>query len=917
MFIKYKLEKINFQFSRSKEKNMQMKTDPVCGMKVNPEKTEKLDLIAVKEGKKYFFCSKNCLDQFLNKKKENKGQETKNKEDKGKIKKAGIDARINNGKIKNAGIRKEAVYIAGMHCTSCAVTIEKTLGRLPGIKKAEVNSAAQKLYLEFNPNKINLELIEAKIKSIGYELVKENEKSGKSDKSTTINLKIIGMDNPHCLSLIESALDKIKGVLFKELNINEKARITFDPSKITLEEIKRTIKSLGYEPLEESIDLEKEARNREIKQFKTRTIGAIIVSLPLFYSVMGQMLGLPEMPLPENVQIIVQFLLATMALYFGRDFYQRGFMAVVKAKTANMDTLVAVGTGAAYTYSLFLSGAILFFKAKYSVHDLYYEVAALLIAFLLLGKWLEAIAKGRTSEAIKKLLGLQAKTALVVRKGKEIEILVEEVIVGDIIIVKPGEKIPVDGVIIDGHSSVDESMVTGESLPVEKKKGNIVIGATLNKTGSFKFKATKVGKETMLAQIITLVEKAQISKAPIQKLADKISTYFVPLVAITAFLSFFIWLLVGKDFIFALTTFIAVLIIACPCALGLATPTAVMVGTGKGAEQGILIKNAETLQKAQQIEVIAFDKTGTLTKGKPEVTDIITLDSTENEVLLYAAIAEKRSEHPLGEAVLNKAKQRQLKVPAPNKFNTITGKGIEAHHQNKIILLGNRNLMKDKKISFGMVEEEVQELEQQGKTVMFLALNKKLIGLVAAADNLKENSQEAVAQLRKLGKEVVLITGDNKRTAQAIASQAGITKVFAEILPEEKVKIIKNIQSQNKKVAMVGDGINDAPALAQSDLGIAIGSGTDVAIETGDVVLIKEDLRDVVKTLKLSKYSINKIKQNLFWAFIYNTLGIPIAAGVLYPWTGWLLNPMIAGGAMALSSVSVITNSLLLRMRKI
>ncbi|MEW5896579.1 MAG: heavy metal translocating P-type ATPase [Nanoarchaeota archaeon] len=893
---------------------------------------------------------KNDLNKFLGKEKileETSGKEKRKsgikgiKEGKKTTEKKESPEKKEKSEVKKEEIKKEILYVAGMHCSSCAAIIEKKLRKIKGVKKAEVNFAAEKLFLEFDSLQVDMPIIEKTVKSLGYDVVKYDVVKGRGEekgkgKKITIALKIIGMDNPHCLSLVDGALAKTEGVISKELYINEKATITFNPSLTSLEAIKKTIKTLGYEPVEESIDLEKEAREKETRQFKTRTIGAVIVSLPLFYAVMGKLLDLPELPLPENIAIIFQFILASLAIYFGRDFYKKGFAAVLKAKTANMDTLVAVGTGAAYAYSLALSIAILFLGAKYSVHDLYYEVAALLIAFLLLGKWLEAVAKGKTSEAIKKLLKLQAKTALVLRKGKETEIPVEEVVVGDIVIVKPGQKIPVDGVITEGHSSIDESMITGESIPVEKTSRDKVIGATLNKTGSFKFKADKVGKETALAQIIKLVEQAQISKAPIQKLADKISAYFVPLVAVIGLLSFFIWLLVGKDFVFALTAFIAVLIIACPCALGLATPTAVMVGTGLGAENGILIKSAEILQKAHQIDALAFDKTGTLTKGKPEVTDLVVLDR-ENivfgrednkehgpkekeallEALLYAAIAEKRSEHPLGEAIINKAKEKRINIPEPKRFFSITGKGVEAHYGNKTIFFGNRKLMKDKKIAFGKTEDKVQELEEQGKTVMFLAVNKKLLCLIAVADTLKEYSKEAVEQLKKLNKEVVLITGDNQRTAQAIARQVGIEKIYAEILPEQKVDIIRKLQRQNKKVAMVGDGINDAPALAESDLGIAIGSGTDVAIETGDVVLIKEDLRDVVRTLKLSKYSMKKIKQNLFWAFFYNVLGIPVAAGILYPFTGFLLNPMIAGAAMAFSSVSVVTNSLLMKRKKL
>ena len=528
------------------------------------------------------------------------------------------------------------------------------------------------------------------------------------------------------------------------------------------------------------------------------------------------------------------------------------------------------------------------------------------MTFILLGDYFEERTKGRTGEAIKKLLGLQAKTATVVRNGREIKVKIEDVKAGDIVIVKPGEKIPVDGKIISGQSSVDESMITGESIPVDKKTGDIIIGATINKTGSFKFRATKVGSETMLAGIIKLVSEAQSSKAPIQRLADKISSIFVPAVILIGFFAFLFWyFVIGKELSFALRIFITVIIIACPCALGLATPTAVMMGTGLAAKHGIIIKKAETLQKARKIDTIVFDKTGTLTKGKPEVTDVIPLQGSERDVLFYAAIAEKRSEHSLAESIMNRVKG--MKIPDASRFKAIPGKGISARYRGKQILLGNRKL-----ISAGKYEKQIQKLENEGKTVVLVSVNKKILGLIAIADSLKENSKEAVEELERMGKEIIMITGDNERTAKAIAKQIGIKNVLSEVLPQEKEKEIKKLQRKGKVVAMVGDGINDAPALAQSDVGIAIGAGTDVAIETGDIILVKNDLRDVVTAIDLSSYTLKKIKQNLFWAFFYNSAGIPIAAGVLYP-VGILLNPIIAGAAMAFSSVSVVSNALLMK----
>ncbi len=811
-----------------------------------------------------------------------------------------------------AQIKKCVLGIQGMHCASCAGKIEKSLLHTAGVQKANVNFATEKATVEFDPGKVTMQDLEKSVQKVGYSVRPETPAG-----TATLHLKVVGMDNPHCLSTVEGGLNSLKGILSKELVITEKATIAYDPKKITAAEIKQTIKDLGYTPLEEgtSLDTEKQAREQEMGNLKIRTIVSIVLSAPLlFLAMVAPFLSIPLPSFIEQNLAAIELILATPVMIAGSLFFSRGILALWKTRTATMDTLVALGTGTAYVYSVMVSIFIWTGREGYTAHHLYFEVAALLIAFILLGKYLEAIAKGKTSEAIKKLIGLQPKTALVIRNRKEIEIPVEEVQVGDIIIVKPGQKIPVDGLVMDGHSSIDESMVTGESIPVEKKKGDKVIGATMNKTGSFTFKATKVGSETLLAQIIKLVEEAQGSKAPIQKLADTISAYFVPVVLVIAALSFGIWYILGSELSFALTVFVAVLIIACPCAMGLATPTAIMVGTGKAAEHGILIKSAEALQKAQEIDTIVFDKTGTLTKGKPEVTDIVAKNAFGNEdVLRYAAIAEKRSEHPLGEAIVRKAKEKKLNLPDPQRFKAVMGKGLEAHYGQKAILLGNRKLMEEKNIPMQGIDTEMEGLEQQGKTVMILAVDRKIAGLIAVADTLKENSTQAVQQLQKLGKEVIMITGDNVRTGKAIGQILGIRTVLAEVLPGDKAKEIKKLQQQGKKVAAVGDGINDAPMLAQADVGVAMGSGTDVAIESGDIVLIKEDLRDVVIAMDLSKYTMRKIKQNLFWAFAYNTAGIPIAAGILYPFTGWLLSPVIAGAAMAFSSVSVLGNSLLMK----
>jgi Cu+-exporting ATPase len=579
-----------------------------------------------------------------------------------------------------------------------------------------------------------------------------------------------------------------------------------------------------------------------------------------------------------------------------------------------MDSLIFIGTATAYFYSLIVT-FFSFFKKSFEAH-LYYEATVLILLFISLGKYLEAITKGKTSEAIKKLIGLQPKEATIIKENVEMKISISEVKVGDIVLVRPGEKIPVDGVVIDGYSAVDEKAITGESIPVEKKVGDEVIGGTVNKTGVLKVRATRVGKETMLYQIIKIVEEALGSKAPIQLLADKVSFYFVPIVIGIAIFSLLIWLLLGKSFPFALTVFVSVLIIACPCALGLATPTAVMMGTSLAAQRGILIKSGKALEMARDVNMVIFDKTGTLTKGEPAVTDIVPFSRSEKEILQIAASIEKNSEHPLAEAIVKKAKEENLDLFEVKNFQAIPGRGVVGEFKGKKIILGTRKLMIENQIDTSKIEEKLVSLEDQGKTTMILAENKEIIGIVAVADTLKEYSKEAVEILHRMGKKVGIITGDNRRVANAIAKQLGIDKVLAEVLPQEKAAEIKKLQSEGNIVAMVGDGINDAPALAQADLGIALGSGTDIAMETGEIVLIKDDLRDVVLAMDLSKYTLNKIKQNLFWAFFYNVISIPIAAGVFYPFTGLLLNPAIAAAAMAFSSVSVVSNALLMKRYK-
>ena len=749
--------------------------------------------------------------------------------------------------------------------------------------------------------------------------IKNNRKKMKQK----IILNISGMHCASCSVAIENALKKAKGILSANVNFaSEKLYLEFDSVEISIARIQKIIEKLGYKAIgetaeEEMHDHQKKEKIQEIKNLKTRFILALIFGIPLLYVSMGMMVGLPIPKIIGMNEHLIQFLLATPVIIVAFKLYTSGLKAILR-RTPNMDSLIFIGTSAAYIYSVAVSLLVWFGVGEYEMAALYYEIAAFILIFILLGKYLEAITKGKTSEAIKKLIGLQPKQALLIKDGQEIKIPISEVKVGDIILVKPGEKIPVDGMVIDGYSAVDEKAITGEGLPVEKRQGNEIIGATINKTGVLKFKASRVGKDTMLAQIIKIVEEAMGSKAPIQLLADKVALYFVPTVFVLALLTFLVWLLLGFGFVFALIAFIAVLIIACPCALGLATPTAVMMGTGLAAKQGILIKSGKALEIARDVKIVVFDKTGTLTKGEPSITDIIKVKNeiSENYILQIAASVEKNSEHPLAQAIVNKAREEKINFSEVKNFQAISGCGVSAELSGKKMLLGTRKLMFDNQIDASTIEEKMIALENQGKTAMILSQDKDLVGIIAVADTLKEHSKEAVKMLHQMGKKVAIITGDNQRVGKAIAEQLGIDRVLAEVLPQEKSAEIKKLQSEGSIVAMVGDGINDAPALAQADLGIALGSGTDVAMETGEIVLIKDDLRDVVLSMDLSRYTLAKIKQNLFWAFGYNILGIPIAAGVLYPLTGWLLNPAIAAVAMAFSSVSVVSNSLLMRFYK-
>lgn len=813
-------------------------------------------------------------------------------------------------------MEKQTFNITGMTCASCAKAIERGVSKVEGVHSATVNFATEKLSVEFDETKANIEKIKEAVKKAGYSAEEE-----KTNSIREIIIPISGMTCASCAKAIEKSINKLQGI--NEVSVNfatEKAKVVYDSTKTRISEIKDAIAKAGYKALEieagEQVDKERERREKEMKTLWRKFLVATIFTIPLLYIAMGHLLNapLPEIIMPEMNPFnfaAVQLVLAIPVVIAGNKFYTVGFSKLIR-REPNMDSLIAMGTSAAFIYGIYAVIQIANGKVEYA-KDLYFETAGVIIALILLGKYLEAVTKGKTSEAIKKLMGLQPKTAVVIQDGKEMTIPIEEVEVGDIILVKPGEKIPVDGEVIEGRTSVDESMLTGESIPVEKNVGSKVIGASINKNGTIKFKATKVGKDTALAQIIKLVEDAQGSKAPIAKLADVISGYFVPVVIAIAVIAGLAWYLSGESAIFSLTIFIAVLVIACPCALGLATPTAIMVGTGKGAEHGVLIKGGEALETAHKINTIVFDKTGTITEGKPVVTDIVVVNGFDrDELLKLAASAERGSEHPLGEAIVNGAKEKNIELLDVEHFEAIPGHGIEVRIQGKEILLGNKKLMNDRNIKITL-QDESDRLASEGKTPMFIAIDNKLAGIIAVADVMKPSSKKAIELLHKMGIEVAMITGDNRRTAEAIARQVGIDRVLAEVLPQDKANEVKKLQSEGKKVAMVGDGINDAPALAQADIGIAIGSGTDVAMESADIVLMRSDLMDVPTAIQLSKKTIRNIKQNLFWAFAYNTAGIPIAAGVLYLFGGPLLNPIFAAAAMAFSSVSVLTNALRLK----
>jgi Cu+-exporting ATPase len=809
-----------------------------------------------------------------------------------------------------AETKKAEIKVSGMVCATCSSTIEKSLLSQAGVAGARVNLATEMASVEYDPDKLKLADLEKAVKDAGYDVVNER-----------VVLNISGMVCAMCVDTLETVLKKLDGVVEVRVNLaSEKAYVTYNPRITSISDMKAAIEVAGYQYLgvagdEAALDLEKVSREKDLGEKMRRIIIGFATSLflmGLMYLPVDRFIPmdiLMSLPAYDPMNLLMLFISAPVFVYVSHPIFKAALRAL-RNRNLNMDVMYAMGIGVAYGSSILGT-----FRIVLTPDFMFYETAVMLAAFLTLGRYLEAGAKGRTSEAIKKLVGLQPKTATVLRSGQEVQMAVEDVLVDDIIAVKPGEKIPVDGLVLEGESYIDESMITGEPVPVLKSPGQSVVGGTLNKNGVLKFKATKVGKDTVLAQIISMVEQAQGSRPPIQRIADRAVSYFIPVILAIAFASFTIWYFVlGETLLFSLTRLISVLVVACPCALGLATPTAVTVGIGRGADLGVLIKSGEALEASEKLDFVAFDKTGTLTVGRPDVTDLASFGMDQKEMLRIAASAEENSEHPLAEAVVRKAKAEGIDLADAKDFYAYPGKGVFAVVDGREVVAGNRMIFQDRGIDVPENIEAAQaELEEQGKTVIMVSLDGKIIGMAAIADKLKDTARDTIAQLQKMKLRVAMITGDNARSASAIAGQIGIQDVFSQVLPEEKANEIKKLQEKGSVVAFVGDGINDAPALAQADVGIAIGSGTDVAIETGEIVLMRDDLLDVVAAIQLSRKVISRIKQNIFWAFAYNVALVPLAAGALYPFFGITFRPELAGLAMALSSVTVVTLSLWLK----
>ncbi len=865
--------------------------DPVCGMEIEPQSA-----FAKREhmGKTFYFCSQSCVDQF------------------DKDPHHYVMTSATTGFNPQMSLTRIELPVSGLPLKEHASHLESTLRTLDGVGEVKVNVTTGRLEVQYDAKKVDVSKLIGAVKSIGFQV-----------GGTRVKIGIENLRCASCVNFIEDELNSTPGVLNANVNIaTQEATVDYLPQNTTLSQLNAAIENWGYKPRpatsDTPVDKQEETHAREYSRLMKMFWFAAIVSVPVLLFAYPQYVPVIRDLSMETIRwawILSALVTLPVLFYSGYDFFT-GAWAAFKHRSANMNTLIALGTGAAWLYSTFAIAFPSVFPEGTS--EPFYDVVAVVIALVVLGQALELRAKGQSSSAIKKLLGLQAKTARVIRDGKEMDLPVEEVLVGDVIQVRPGEKIPVDGVIVEGSSAVDESMLTGESLPASKKMGDEVIGATINKTGAFKFRTTKVGKDTALAQIVKMVQDAQNSKAPIARLADTISGYFVPVVMILAVWTFVVWFVIGPQpqLVYALVTSVTVLIIACPCALGLATPMSLMVGIGKGAENGILIRSGEALQTARAIQTIVLDKTGTITKGKPELTDTVMSDQSSvdsDQLLRLAASVEKVSEHPLAQAIVEGAQARKLELAEVKDFEAIPGHGVSAKVEDKHILIGNLKLMNRENIVLGLLEEQSKSIADDGKTPMYIVLDGKAAGIIAVADTVKEDSAEAIKVLQSMGIEVVMITGDNRRTAEAIARKVGVTRVLAEGLPEDKAKNIQQLQSEGKKVAMVGDGINDAPALAQADVGLAIGTGTDVAIEASDITLIKGSLKGVVTAIEVSRATMKNIYQNLVGAFFYNVLGVPIAMGLLFPFFGLLLSPLIAGAAMAFSSVTVVGNANRLR----